>query len=98
MKNPENSGTMEPRANPYHDEKGRFASAGAGKTKYAPSQRRNNAGISVGKKKYAKLSQYPGLKAGEECMIRDATYRYFVTADGFGGMTVHHRFKIRDGG
>ena len=25
LKNPENSGTIEPRANPYHDEKGRFA-------------------------------------------------------------------------
>lgn len=29
LKNPEDSGTMEPRANPYHDEKGRFASAGS---------------------------------------------------------------------
>lgn len=27
LKNPEDSGTMEPRANPYHDEKGRFTSA-----------------------------------------------------------------------
>lgn len=29
LKNPEDSGTMEPRANPYRDEKGRFASAGS---------------------------------------------------------------------
>ena len=28
LKNPENSGTIEPKANPYHDEKGRFTEKG----------------------------------------------------------------------
>ena len=85
LKNPEGSGTMEPRANPYHDEKGRFASAGAGKTKYAPSQRRNNAGISVGKKEIRKAlrgSQYTVSGIESRRRVHDSRRGIPVFCDG----------------
>lgn len=114
---PEEPDTMEPRANPNHDpQSGKFTSgpgsgsakAGKGsgsrkgKTKYAPSPRRSTKGITVGKKKFAKLcgtlnTQYPGLKAGEKCTITDAKYQYRVTADGYGGMIINSKFAIERG-
>lgn len=114
---PEEPDTMEPRANPNHDpQSGKFTSgpgggsakAGKGsgsrkgKTKYAPSSRRNAKGITIGAKKYAKLcgtldTQYPNLKAGEKRTITDAKYQYDVTADGYGGMIINSKFAIERG-
>ncbi len=103
--------TDEQRAgNPYHDARGRFTfgpssgrgggSSGGpfGKTKYAPSPRRNG-GITVNPKTYARLcgvlnTRYPGLQAGDIRQIRDAGYRYAVKADGYGGMEILSRKKL----
>lgn len=87
------SGIIEPRANPNHDSKGRFASSKGGKckkTKYAPSSQRSKGGIQLGKKRYARMcgtlgTQYPGLKEGRVRTIRDAKHQYTVKADGYGG-------------
>lgn len=101
LQEPEPDDIIEPRAQP-RDKGGRFAGTGggkSGKTKYAPSPRRNSAGITVGTKKYSKLcgtlnTNFPGLKSGEKRTIRDAKHGYNVTADGSGGMTINRRFKL----
>ena len=90
--------------NPYHDSSnGRFTSKGGsgtiGKTKYAPSPQRSDSPIKLKPKTYARLTgvlntRYPGLKAGDKAVIRDANYQYHVTADGFGGMSIERRVPI----
>ena len=101
--------TIEQRANPYHDPKnGRFASGpGSGKggkkrgTKYAPSPRRSRSGASIGPKSYAKLcgdfqTRYPGLKPEDgPRWITKGSYRYKASADGFGGLIVHGKSKVK---
>ena len=94
---------MEPRANPNHDpQSGKFTSGpGSGSAK-AGKGSGSRKGITVGKKKFAKLcgtlnTQYPGLKAGEKCTITDAKYQYRVTADGYGGMIINSKFAIERG-
>lgn len=96
---------LELRSNENHDPtNGRFTSGGGsgkmGKTKYAPSPQRNHGGIQLGAKKYARLcgtlgTKYPGLNAGEIRHIRDAGWVYTVKADGYGGMAVVARHKIK---
>lgn len=89
--------------NPYHDSRGRFTSGGrgaAGKTKYSPSPRRNNSGITVTPKKYGQLcgilnTRYPNAEEGERHKITDATHQYSVIADGFGGMIIDKKVKIK---
>lgn len=93
--------------NSNHDPSdGRFTSGGGGgkigKTKYAPSPQRSESRIQLRPKTYARLTgtlntRYPGLKAGEKVVVRDANYLYQVTADGFGGMSVERRFSITNG-
>ena len=90
--------------NPFHDSSnGRFTGKGGsgtiGKTKYAPSPQRNDSPIKLKPKTYARLTgvlntRYPGLKAGDKAVIRDANYQYHVTADGFGGMSIERRAPI----
>ena len=93
--------------NPFHDSSnGRFTGKGGsgtiGKTKYAPSPQRNDSPIKLKPKTYARLTgvlntRYPGLKAGDKAVIRDANYQYHVTADGFGGMKIQKRIRITKG-
>lgn len=99
-------GNIEPRANPYHDERGRFtsgeagASGGVGKTKYAPSPRRNKKGITIGAKKYARLTgtlntRYPNLKPEDgRVQIKDSKNKYTVSGDGNGSMIIHKIEKL----
>lgn len=74
------------------------------KTKYAPSPQRNKTGIQLPPKKYARLcgefgTRYPGLKPEDGPRdICDAKSYYSVVADGFGGMIVVARYKIKDNG
>lgn len=102
---------IEPRANPNHDPKnGRFASKGgggsagkngSGKTKYAPSPQRNKGGIQLKPKTYAKLcgefkTRYPDLKPEDGPVeLNKGSYRYKASADGFGGLIVHKKAKIK---
>lgn len=102
---PADDGIMESRANPYHDPKnGRFTSksaGGRGKTKYAPSPQRNKSGVPMGPKTYAKLcgefkTRYPGLKPEDGPVeLHKGLYRYKASADGFGGLIVHKKTKIK---
>ena len=100
LKNPEDSGTMEPRANPYHDEKGRFASAGAEKTKYAPSKQVNASAIKVSPKKYAALcgefrTRYPDAKPSDGLLsFSDGRYLYKAIASENGGISIRKRIKL----
>lgn len=101
-------GTIEARGNPYHDPKtGRFASGPGGRsgkrkgTKYSPSPRRNTSGVPMGPKSYAKLcgefqTRFPGLKPenGPRTLTKGA-YRYNASADGYGGLIVHSKTKIK---
>ena len=72
-----------------------------GKTKYAPSPQRNHGGVQLSPKKYAQLcgtfgTQYPNLQPEDGAVsIRDAKYAYRVSADGYGGMIVHKKIKIK---
>lgn len=106
LQNDDEYDTIESRANPNHDPKtGKFAhgsgnSSKRRSTKYAPSPRRSKSGITIGNKKYAKLcgilnTKYPGLKKGDTAFISDEKYHYRITADGFGGMTINKRHKIK---
>lgn len=100
-----NDGIMKYDPDQPRDESGRFSSSGGaagsgsddtesdGKTKYAPSERRNSGGVTVSPKKYASLcgslmTRHPGLKAGDRRTISDSKKTYFVEADGYGGMTI----------
>ncbi|MCC8191704.1 MAG: hypothetical protein LIO41_01480 [Ruminococcus sp.] len=73
----------------------------SGKTKYAPSPQRQKKGIQVTHKKYAKLTgimntRYPNLKPEDgRKTINDANNSYSITADGYGGMVIHSRVKIK---
>lgn len=102
------SSMMEPRANPNHDPKsGRFTAGPGGKkghakkTKYAPSTRRNVSGIQMGPKAYAKLcgefnTRYPGLKPEDGTRwITKGVYAYKASADGYGGLIVHRKEKVK---
>ena len=93
------------RYNDNHDSKGRFAPKGgsgsAGKTKYAPSPRRNPNGITVSPKKYVILcgelkTRYPNAKKGKEYIIRDSRRQYHVKPDGFGGMEIIRVYPIKE--
>ena len=109
---PDSDATIEQRAGGQRrDSKGRFAGGGGGGIrrkrggpKYAPSPQRNTGGIKLGPKTYAKLcgtfnTRYPGLKPEDGArVIRDAAYSYKASADGNGGMTVHHKTKITEKG
>lgn len=89
------------------DENGRWTGSGGSssktksKTRYAPSPQRQKKGIQVSHKKYARLTgimntRYPNLKPEDgERTIYDANYAYKVTADGYGGMIIHSRIKIK---
>ncbi|MCD8143544.1 MAG: hypothetical protein LUD83_09790 [Clostridiales bacterium] len=63
----------------------------AGKTKYAPSQQRNQVKVQLSPKRYSRLTgilntEYPGLTPEDgEVIIYDAKYGYKVVADGYGG-------------
>lgn len=88
--------------NPYHDRRGRFASAGGAgrRSKYAPSPRRKEGGIRLKPKTYARLcgvlgTQYPNLPEGAVRQIMDSQKIYTVEADGYGGMTVIEVKKIK---
>lgn len=71
------------------------------KTKYAPSPQRQKKGIQVSKKKYARLTgtlntNFPGIKPEDGTkLIYDANYAYYVRADGYGGMIISKRVKIK---
>ena len=93
----------EKRYNPNRDEKGRFAEGSGSKpekTKYSPSPRRNNAGITVNPKTYGKLcgefnTLHPGAKKGETGLISKGKYRYMAVSDGKGGIIVYGKWKQR---
>lgn len=93
--------------NDQHDpSNGRFTGKGGSgkikgkaKTKYAPSPRRNEGGITLKPKTYTRLcgvlnTQFPGLEAGETRTIRSGNTKYKVKADGYGGFTLLRREKI----
>ena len=95
------------------EERGRFAGGGGGGgsirrkkggTKYAPSPQRNHAGIQLKPKEYAKLcgtfnTRYPRLKPEDGARpIANATHLYRASADGYGGLIVHSKQSIKDGG
>lgn len=104
------TGILEERGRYYkRDEKGRFAGGGSirrkkGGTKYAPSPQRNHAGIQLKPKEYAKLcgtfnTRYPRLKPEDGARpIANATHLYRASADGYGGLIVHSKQSIKDGG
>ena len=93
----------EERYNPYRDPKtGRYTSGkgSAYDTKYAPSVRRNNKGITINPKTYAKLcgefnTRYPGVEKGFIGNLHKGKYYYNVTADGFGGIIINRKYKIK---
>lgn len=102
LREADTTSTIEPRANPYHDERGRFtfAQGGSGGRKYSASPRRSKSGIDVGAKKYAQLcstlmTRYPGIKKGEIKTILDNKNTYTIKADGYGGMEIIKTEKIR---
>lgn len=94
------------------EERGRFAGGGGGGgirrkkggTKYALSPQRNHAGIQLKPKEYAKLcgtfnTRYPRLKPEDGARpIANATHLYRASADGYGGLIVHSKQSIKDGG
>lgn len=104
LQNVEDRDILEQRENPYRGADGRytFGPGGGGKkrkTKYAPSPQRNQGGIQLSPKKYAKLTgtlntRFPGLETGEIRVVRDANYEYRVEADGFGGFITLSKRKI----
>ncbi len=83
--------TLDYSPNQPRDRNGRWTGGSTtGKTKYAPSPQRKHEGIQLGPKTYVKLTgtlntRFPGLKAGEVRIIRDAKREYTVEADGYGG-------------
>ena len=111
---PDEADILEERGRDYkRDEKGRFAGGGGvgssirrknGGTKYAPSPQRNHAGIQLKPKEYAKLcgtfdTRYPRLKPEDGARpIANATHLYRASADGYGGLIVHSKQTIKDGG
>ena len=91
--------------NPHHDpSSGRFTSGGGsgtmGKTKYAPSPQRSHSGIQLKPKTYARLcgtlgTKFPNLAPEDGVrVIRDASFEYRVSADGYGGMIVHSKARL----
>lgn len=96
------SDIIENRGNPNHDPiTGQFTSgAGSiGKTKYAPSPRRNNKGITVKPKTYAMLcgefnTKYPNAEKGLTGNVYKGKYAYIATADGEGGIMIKYKRKI----
>lgn len=92
----------EVRANKYHDSKtGRFASKRGTKSKYSPSPRRNHDGMTLKPKEYSKIcslfnTRYPDAKPEDgKQTIYSAKHQYKATADGYGGLIVHSKIKIR---
>lgn len=84
------------------DKNGRFAGgSGGGKTKYAPSAQRNKAGIQVSPAKYSKLcgisnTKYPNASKDDNTKaFLDAKYVYDVTPDGYGGIIINSKIKIK---
>lgn len=101
-------GMIEPRANPNHGADGKFTSAPGGgavksvkKPRYSPSPRRNQAGVTISTKKYASLcgtlnTLHPNAKPEDgQITLYDAKYKYRVTPDGYGGMEINSRIKLR---
>lgn len=72
----------------------------ADKTKYSPSPQRNEGGIKIGAKKYNILcgimnTENPNAPEGVPLTINDAKYLYSVIPDGYGGMIVTEKWKIK---
>ncbi len=71
-----------------------------GKTKYAPSPQRSHSGIQLKPKTYARLcgtlgTKFPNLAPEDGVrVIRDASFEYRVSADGYGGMIVHSKARL----
>ncbi len=70
------------------------------KTKYAKSPQKNRSGVQVGAKKYGQLrgimkTQYQNTKAGEKLTLNSGKFRFYVTSDGEGGLTVNRVVKVR---
>lgn len=70
-------------------------------SKYAPSAQRQMSGLKTSPKKYARLcsimnTHYPNLTPEDGVKtIYDAEYAYRILADGFGGLTVMRRTKLK---
>ena len=100
---------LEERGRGYkRDEKGRFAGGGGGghrksKTKYAPSKQRSHKGMQLKPAEYSKLcstfnTRYPGLTPQDGIrQITSASHLYRASADGYGGLTVYAKTKIKKG-
>ena len=89
------------------DDKGRFAYSGGrkkqAKTKYAPSKQRNHKGVQLKPAEYSKLcsvfnTRYPGLMPQDGVkQVFTASHVYLAGADGYGGLTVYTKTKIKKG-
>lgn len=69
------------------------------KTKYAKSPQKNKSGVQVGAKKYGQLcgimkTQYQNPEAGEKLTLNSGKFRFYVTSDGEGGLTVNRVVKV----
>jgi HK97 family phage portal protein len=69
------------------------------KTKYAPSSQRNQSGIQVKPKTYAKLcgefnTKYPGSRKGFQGTVFKGKYQYLATSDGEGGVIISRKIKL----
>lgn len=96
--------TLDYAPNQPRDENGRFTSGGGsdkiGKTKYAPSPRRNSRGVDLNSKEYARITgilntKYPGLQEGEIRTVYDDKYVYKIEADGYGGFITKKKSKLK---
>ena len=106
------TGILEERGRYYkRDEKGRFAGGGGGWSirrkkggpKYSPKPQRNHSGVQLEPVEYVKLCsafnmRYPESKPGDGAKpIFSSSHIYRATADGYGGLIVHSKSKIKDG-
>lgn len=70
------------------------------KTKYAPSPRRNNKGITISPKTYAMLCsqfmiRYPSAKKGDTGFVYTDKMQYWVERDDYGGLIIKSKTRRR---
>ena len=70
------------------------------KTKYAPSPRRNNKGITINPKTYAMLcsqfmTRYPSAKKSDTGFVYTDKMQYWVERDDYGGLIILSKSRRR---
>lgn len=70
------------------------------KTKYAPSPRRNNKGLTVHPKTYAMLcgqfmTRYPNSRKGDIGFVETTKMRYMAERDEYGSLILWSKTRIR---